>query len=78
MKLVPLIIVLLAALLAGCAPNTRPDNHALEREAIAGTRAPPPPPTHETQIEPLVQSAPQATTTNGTGGERPAAGQRPP
>lgn len=67
MKLVPLIVVLIAALLAGCAPNTRPDNHALEREAIAGTNAPPPPPTHETQIEPLVQSAPQASTTFGTG-----------
>ncbi|HET6914222.1 MAG TPA: type II secretion system secretin GspD [Rhodanobacteraceae bacterium] len=67
MKLVPLIVVLLAALLAGCAPNTRPDNHALEREAIAGTHAPPPAPVSETQFEPLVQSAPQATTTLGTG-----------
>jgi general secretion pathway protein D len=67
MKLVPLIVVLTAALLAGCAPNTRPDNHAIEREAIAGTHAPPPPPTTETQIEPLVQSSPQATTTLGTG-----------
>jgi len=67
MKLVPLMVVLTAALLAGCAPNTRPDNHALEREAIAGTRVPPPPPTHETQIQPLVQSAPQATTTFGSG-----------
>lgn len=67
MKLVPLIVVLTAALLAGCAPNTRPDNHALEREAIAGSHAPPPPPTSETQIEPLVQSSPQATTTIGTG-----------
>ncbi|HET9834901.1 MAG TPA: type II secretion system secretin GspD [Rhodanobacteraceae bacterium] len=67
MKLVPLMVVLTAALLAGCAPNTRPDNHALEREAIAGTHAPPPPPVSETQIQPLVQSAPQATTTIGTG-----------
>ena len=67
MKLVPLMVVLTAALLAGCAPNTRPDNHALEREAIAGTQAPPPPPVSEPQIEPLVQSAPQATTTIGTG-----------
>ena len=67
MKLVPLMVVLTAALLAGCAPNTRPDNHALEREAIIGTRVPPPPPTHETQIQPLVQSAPQATTTFGSG-----------
>jgi general secretion pathway protein D len=80
MKLVPLIVVLAAALLAGCAPNTRPDNHALEREAIAGTHAPPPPPTSETQIEPLVQSAPQATTTIGTGSfiNEQAAGAAPP
>lgn len=67
MKLLPLIVVLAAALLAGCAPNTRPDNHALEREAIAGTHAPPPPRPSATQIEPLVQSAPQAMTTIGTG-----------
>jgi general secretion pathway protein D len=67
MKLVTLMVVLTAALLAGCAPNTRPDNHALEREAIAGTHAPPPPPVSESHIEPLVQSAPQATTTIGTG-----------
>ncbi|HXS74026.1 MAG TPA: type II secretion system secretin GspD [Rhodanobacteraceae bacterium] len=67
MKLVPLIVVLTVALLAGCAPNTRPDNHSLEREAIAGSHAPPPPPTSETQIEPLVQSAPQTSTTFGTG-----------
>ncbi|HET6907126.1 MAG TPA: hypothetical protein VFH52_09280, partial [Rhodanobacteraceae bacterium] len=67
MKVVPLMVMLSIALLAGCAPNTRPDNHALEREAIAGTQAPPPPPVSETQFEPLVQSAPEATTTIGTG-----------
>ena len=61
------ILVLLTVLLAGCAPDVRPENHDLERQAIAGTHAPPPPPTTETQIEPLVQAAPQTTTTIGTG-----------
>lgn len=66
-KFVSFLVALLMVLLAGCAPNTRPDNHSLEREAIAGSHAPPPPPSTQTQIEPLVQSAPQATTTVGSG-----------
>ncbi|MGH8212537.1 MAG: hypothetical protein ACREPP_04810, partial [Rhodanobacteraceae bacterium] len=64
---VSLLLPLLLAMLAGCAPNTRPDNHALEREAISGTQAPPPPPTNESHVEPLVQAPPQATTSIGTG-----------
>lgn len=68
MKWVTPILVMLLALLAGCAANTRPDDdHSLEREAIAGTNAPPPPPTSQGQIEPLVQASPQATTSIGSG-----------
>ncbi|MBS0431942.1 MAG: type II secretion system secretin GspD [Proteobacteria bacterium] len=68
MKWATPILVVLLALLAGCVPNTRPDdNHSLEREAISGTRAPPPPPTPQRQVEPLVQAPPQATTTIGSG-----------
>jgi len=66
-KWIPLLLPLLLAMLAGCAPNTRPDDHALEREAISGTQAPPPPPTNESHVEPLVQAPPQATTSIGTG-----------
>lgn len=67
MKFVTLMIVLLMGLLAGCAPNTRPDNHAMEREAIAGSHAPPPAPTRATQVEPLVQVTPPATESIGSG-----------
>jgi len=66
-KWLPLIATLLLATLTGCAPNTRPDDHSLEREAISGTHAPPPPPTNESPVEPLVQAPPQTTTSIGSG-----------
>lgn len=68
MKWVTPILVMLLALLAGCTASTRPDDdHSLEREAIAGTNAPPPPPTSQGRVEPLVQAPPQATTSIGSG-----------
>ncbi|MEO6968823.1 MAG: type II secretion system secretin GspD [Rhodanobacteraceae bacterium] len=64
----PFLIVLLLALLAGCAPPTRPDtDYSLQREAIAGSHAPVPPPPTATRIEPLVQVTPPATESIGSG-----------
>ncbi|MEO7149486.1 MAG: type II secretion system secretin GspD [Rhodanobacteraceae bacterium] len=65
---IPLIIVLLLGVLAGCAPPTHPDtDYSLQREAIAGSHAPVPPPPAATQIEPLVQVTPPATESIGSG-----------
>ncbi len=66
----PLFVAALLVLLAGCStwPSTRGD-HALEREAVAGTRQPPPAPTRTGQAVPSGTSpaAPSASVHAGSG-----------